>query len=212
MLPDISGEEICKRIRSKSDVPILMLTAKNSEEDRVSGLYIGADDYLTKPFSPRELVGRVRAILRRLKGNLTTADILKFNAKDLVIDIPKFEVKKAGEIVNLTPNEFRVLSILAQNPQRFFSREQLVNMAFGYDFEGYDRTVDTYIKNLRQKIENSSREPRYIETVYGIGYKFIGELYDKNKQSTQKIFSMDILIICLIYHNHWQHKHKFIFY
>lgn len=175
MLPDISGEEICKRIRSKSDVPILMLTAKNSEEDRVSGLYIGADDYLTKPFSPRELVGRVRAILRRLKGNLTTADILEFNAKDLVIDIPKFEVKKAGEIVNLTPNEFRVLSVLAQNPQRVFSREQLVNMAFGYDFEGYDRTVDTYIKNLRQKIENSSREPRYIETVYGIGYKFIGE-------------------------------------
>ncbi|WP_313569197.1 response regulator transcription factor [Acetoanaerobium noterae] len=175
MLPDISGEEICKRIRSKSDVPILMLTAKNSEEDRVSGLYIGADDYLTKPFSPRELVGRVRAILRRLKGNLTTADILEFNAKDLVIDIPKFEVKKAGEIVNLTPNEFRVLSVLAQNPQRVFSREQLVNIAFGYDFEGYDRTVDTYIKNLRQKIENSSREPRYIETVYGIGYKFIGE-------------------------------------
>lgn len=175
MLPDISGEEICKRIRSKSDVPILMLTAKNSEEDRVSGLYIGADDYLTKPFSPRELVGRVRAILRRLKGNLTTADILEFNANDLVIDIPKFEVKKAGEIVNLTPNEFRVLSVLAQNPQRVFSREQLVNMAFGYDFEGYDRTVDTYIKNLRQKIENSSREPRYIETVYGIGYKFIGE-------------------------------------
>lgn len=175
MLPDISGEEICKRIRSKSDVPILMLTAKNSEEDRVSGLYIGADDYLTKPFSPRELVGRVRAILRRLKGNLTTADILEFNDKDLVIDIPKFEVKKAGEIVNLTPNEFRVLSVLAQNPQRVFSREQLVNMAFGYDFEGYDRTVDTYIKKLRQKIENSSREPRYIETVYGIGYKFIGE-------------------------------------
>lgn len=175
MLPDISGEEICKRIRRKSDVPILMLTAKNSEEDRVSGLYIGADDYLTKPFSPRELVGRVRAILRRLKGNLTTADILEFNAKDLVIDIPKFEVKKAGEIVSLTPNEFRVLSVLAQNPQRVLSREQLVNMAFGYDFEGYDRTVDTYIKNLRQKIENSPKEPRYIETVYGIGYKFVGE-------------------------------------
>ncbi len=120
MLPDISGEELCKRIRMKSDVPILMLSAKSSEEDKICGLYIWTDDYLTKPFSPRELVGRVRAILRRTKGNLTVTDILEFNVKDLVIDIPKYEVKKVRKIVNLTPNEFRVLSVLAQNPQRFF--------------------------------------------------------------------------------------------
>lgn len=175
MLPDISGEELCKRIRKESDVPILMLTAKSREEDKVAGLYIGADDYLTKPFSPRELVGRVRAILRRTRGKLLIADILEFNAQDLVVDISKHEVKKVGETVNLTPNEFKILSVLAQNPQRVFTRDQLVDMAFGYDFEGYARTVDTHIKNLRQKIEDNPKEPRYIETVYGVGYKFIGE-------------------------------------
>lgn len=175
MLPDVSGEEICKRIRKESDVPILMLTAKSSEEDKVSGLYIGADDYLTKPFSPRELVGRVRAILRRTKGSGAVSDILEFQLGDLTIDIPKHIVKRAGEVINLTPNEFKVLLALAQSPQRVFTRSQLVSVAFGYDFEGYDRTVDTYIKNLRQKIEEDPKNPKYIETVYGIGYKFVGE-------------------------------------
>lgn len=175
MLPDISGEEICKLIRKESDVPILMLTAKSSEDDKVTGLYIGADDYLTKPFSPRELVGRVRAILRRTKGNSAVSDVLEFNEGDLFIDIPRHIVKKAGEVVNLTPNEFKVLLTLAQSPQKVFTRNQLVSLALGYDFEGYDRTVDTHVKNLRQKIEDNVKEPRYIVTVYGIGYKFEGE-------------------------------------
>lgn len=175
MLPDISGEEICRLIRKESSVPILMLTAKSSESDKVSGLYIGADDYLTKPFSPKELMGRVRAILRRTKGNTLVTDELSFNEGDLVIDIPKHIVKKAGEIVNLTPNEFKILLTLAQNPQKVFSRGQLVNIAFGYDFIGFDRTVDTHIKNLRQKIGDDVKEPKYIITVYGAGYKFNGE-------------------------------------
>jgi DNA-binding response OmpR family regulator len=172
MLPDITGEEICKLIRKESNVPILMLTAKSSEDDKVTGLYIGADDYLTKPFSPRELVGRVRAILRRTKG--TAADVLEFNDKDLYIDIPKHIVKKAGESIKLTPNEFKILSVLAQNPHKVFTRSHLVSLAFGYDFEGFDRTVDTHIKNLRQKIEDNVKEPKYIVTVYGVGYKFEG--------------------------------------
>ncbi|MPW24453.1 response regulator [Alkalibaculum sp. M08DMB] len=176
MLPDISGEEICKIIRKESDIPILMLTAKSSEDNKVSGLYIGADDYLTKPFSPRELVSRVRAILRRAKGNIVVSDILEYNGKDLYIDIPKRTVLKSGEIVKMTPSEFKVLLILAQNPQKVFTRSHLVSHAFGYDFEGYDRTVDTYIKNIRQKIEDNIKEPRYIETIYGVGYKFVGSL------------------------------------
>lgn len=175
MLPDISGEEICKHIRKESEVPILMLTAKSSDDDKVTGLYIGADDYLTKPFSPRELVGRVRAILRRTRSNYAITDILDFNENDLYIDIPKHIVKKSGEVINLTPNEFKILSVLAQNPYKVFTRSQLVSLALGYDFEGYDRTIDTHIKNLRQKIEDDGKEPKYIVTVYGIGYKFEGE-------------------------------------
>jgi len=174
MLPDLSGEEICQQIRRESDVPILMLTAKSSEDDKVTGLYIGADDYLTKPFSPRELVGRVRAILRRSKGSSAVADIISFNDDDLVIDIPRHVVKKKGNTVNLTPNEFKILLTLVQNVGKPFTRGQLINMALGYNFEGYDRTIDTHIKNLRQKIEDDTKEPKYIVTVYGVGYKFQG--------------------------------------
>ncbi len=174
MLPDMPGEEICRQIRKQSDIPILMLTAKSDEDDKVLGLSIGADDYMTKPFSPRELVGRVRAILRRTKGNLIVTDILEYNSGDLVIDVPKHVVKKAGEVVIVTPKEFKVLSVLAQNPHRVFSRGQLVSRALGFDFEGYDRTVDTHIKNLRQKIEDDAKRPQYIVTVYGVGYKFEG--------------------------------------
>lgn len=175
MLPDISGEDVCRLIRRESSVPIMMLTAKSTEDDKVTGLYIGADDYLTKPFSPRELVGRVRAILRRAKGNISISDILEFDSGELQIDIPKHVVKKNGTVINLTPNEFKILSILAQNPDRVYTRTQLVSIAFGYDFEGYDRTVDTHIKNLRQKIEDNAKDPRHIVTVHGIGYKFAGE-------------------------------------
>lgn len=173
MLPDISGEEICKKIRRESNIPVMMLTAKISEDDKVEGLYIGADDYMTKPFSPRELVGRVRAILRRTKGCGVSSDILEFNEGDLIIDVPKHQVKKAGEQISLTPNEFKILLTLAQNPRRVFTRVQLTEQAFGFDFEGYDRTVDSHIKNLRQKIEDNLKEPKYVITVYGVGYKFL---------------------------------------
>lgn len=175
MLPDISGEEICKTIRKDSDVPILMLTAKSNEDAKVNGLYIGADDYLTKPFSPRELVGRVRAILRRSKGNTLLSDVIEYNNGDLFIDIPTRTVKKAGEIINLTPSEFKILLRLARNPNKVFTRSELVTLDFGYDFEGYDRTIDTHIKNIRQKIEENMKDPKYILTVYGVGYRFSGE-------------------------------------
>lgn len=175
MLPDLSGEEICIKIRKESNVPILMLTAKSDEEDKVHGLYIGADDYLSKPFSPRELVGRIRAILRRTKGDIPATDILSFNEHDLEIDIPKHIVKKSGQEVNLTPNEYKILLVLSQNPERTFSRNQLINAALGYDFEGYDRTIDVHIKNIRQKIEDNMKEPKYIVTMYGVGYKFQGK-------------------------------------
>lgn len=175
MLPDLSGEEICKRIRQESDVPILMLTAKSGEEDRISGLSLGADDYLIKPFSPRELVMRVKAILRRTAGNTKVNNSLSFNNKDLEINIDQHTIRKQGEEIRLTPNEFSILLALAQNPNRTYSRAQLINVALGYDFVGYERTIDAHIKNIRQKIEDDLKDPRYIVTVYGIGYKFLGD-------------------------------------
>lgn len=174
MLPKISGEEVCRRIRAASSVPIIMLTAKAEEDNKIEGISIGADDYLTKPFSVRELIVRVRALLRRTyKYASPTTDILSFNNGDLEININKLAVKKKGEPVILTANEFKVLTILLTNPGQVFSREQLVTKAFGVDYEGYDRTVDTYIKNIRKKIEDSPKEPKYIIAVYGMGYKFV---------------------------------------
>ena len=169
MLPDIMGEEICKEIRSYSDVPILMLTAKVNEGDRINGLDSGADDYLIKPFSPKELLARIRAIFRRT-DKVDTSN-LSFNNGDLQIDIDKMEVIKANKQVELTSTEFRMLALLATNKGRIFSREELINRVLGYDYEGYDRTIDTHIKNIRQKIE--SEGIKYITTVYGAGYKFL---------------------------------------
>lgn len=174
MLPGLSGEDICKRIRTFSDVPILMLTAKVEEMDKVNGFLIGADDYITKPFSPRELVLRAKAILKRTTDKLPIAEVLSFNNNDLVIDLASHEVKKRGEIVNLTPNEYKLLSILAKNRNKVFTREELIIKVMGIDYDGYDRTIDAHIKNLRQKIEDDSRDPIYIKTIYGIGYKFGG--------------------------------------
>jgi len=173
MLPDLSGEEICKKIRIKSQVPILMLTAKVEEIDRVNGLYIGADDYLTKPFSPKELVARIRAILRRTEERIVKADILEFNNGDLIIDVSKMEVKKKGKLEDFTPTEFKLLFLLAENIGKVFSREELVVKVLGYDYEGFDRTIDTHVKNIRHKIEDN--DIKYINTVYGVGYKFVGE-------------------------------------
>ncbi|MGF7399809.1 response regulator transcription factor [Thermoanaerobacterium thermosaccharolyticum] len=172
MLPGLSGEEICSKIRAISKVPILMLTAKVGEDDKVYGFSIGADDYLTKPFSPRELTMRVKAILRRTKDDMALNDIFSFNDGDLVIDTRSYEVKKSGEIVNLTPNEYKLLTVMAQNPNKVFTRGELIEKVMGYDFEGFDRTIDAHIKNLRQKIEDDPKNPLYIKTVYGAGYKF----------------------------------------
>lgn len=179
MLPKLSGEGVCSKIRTVSTVPIIMLTAKAEEDEKIEGISIGADDYLTKPFSARELVVRVRALLRRAYRNTTPlADVLNFNNGELEVDIKKVEVKKHGEVVSLTSNEFKVLTILLTNPGQVFSREQLVEKAFGLDYEGFDRTVDTYVKNIRQKIETNPKEPRFIMTVYGMGYKFIPDFKD----------------------------------
>ncbi|AQR94364.1 response regulator transcription factor [Clostridium saccharoperbutylacetonicum] len=173
MLPRLTGEEVCRRIRASSSVPIIMLTAKAEEDEKIEGISIGADDYLTKPFSVRELVVRVRALLRRTyKDFAPMADILAFNNKDLEVDIKKMLVKKQGKLASLTANEFKILTIFIMNPEKVFSREELVEKAFGGEYEGFDRTVDTYIKNIRQKIESNPKEPGYIVTLYGIGYKF----------------------------------------
>lgn len=175
MLPKLTGEEVCSKIRAVSDVPIIMLTAKVEEDDKLEGLAIGADDYITKPFSARELVGRVKALLRRAyreQGPL--ADILNFNDGDLQIDIKKMRTLKKAVEIELTPYEFKVLTALLTNPGQVFSREQLVERAFGLDYEGFDRTIDSYIKNIRQKIEDDPKNPQYISTVYGVGYKFGG--------------------------------------
>ncbi|MTI71131.1 MAG: response regulator transcription factor [Firmicutes bacterium] len=172
MLPDLSGEEVCKKIRTKSNVPILMLTAKVSEGDRIKGLDIGADDYMVKPFSVKELLARIRAIKRRLDKDIKKEDIIRFNNDDLVIDKSKMEVIKKGEVLNLTPTEFNILKILSKNKNKVFSREELVINILGFDYDGYDRTIDTHIKNLRRKIEDDYN--KYIKTVYGVGYRFLG--------------------------------------
>ncbi|MCF6463589.1 response regulator transcription factor [Clostridium sp. Cult1] len=175
MLPKISGEEVCTTIRATSDIPIIMLTAKVNEDDKIEGLTIGADDYITKPFSPRELVSRVKALLRRsYRDSNPLAEKLVFNDGDLEVDIDKMIVRKKRENIYLTSNEFKILSSLLTRPGQVFSREQLIELAFGYDYDGFDRTIDTHIKNIRQKIEDNPKSPNYIITVYGVGYKFGG--------------------------------------
>ncbi len=172
MLPDIQGEDLCRMIREGSDVPVIILTAKSGEEERIKGLGIGADDYVVKPFSPRELVARVKAQLRR--AGRTKKKLLSFNSGGLRIDVNNREVFRDGVTVILTPTEYKILLSLAEQPGWVFSREQLVTIAQGFDFEGYDRTIDAHVKNLRHKIERDSREPEFIRTVYGVGYKFTG--------------------------------------
>ncbi len=173
MLPDMDGEEVCRQLRETSQVPILMLTAKVSEDERVAGLSLGADDYLTKPFSPRELVARIGAILRRARGGGPDGQRpLSFAGGKMLIDTERHEVTVGGEPVQLTPNEFKLLVTLATYPGRVYSRFELVNRVQGYDFEGYERTMDAHIKNLRAKIESDPKNPEFVLTVYGVGYKF----------------------------------------
>ncbi|WCF10920.1 response regulator transcription factor [Paenibacillus thiaminolyticus] len=174
MLPDMSGEEVCRTIRKTSNVPILMLTAKSSEDDMVNGILIGADDYIMKPFSPRELVVRVISLLRRSQLPVAAQPdkSLSFGNNHLTIDSQRHEVKVRGELVSLTPIEFKLLELLAKHPKRAFSRLELVNLIQGDTFEGFERTIDVHIKNIRQKIGDNPRKPNFIATVFGVGYKF----------------------------------------
>ena len=173
MLPGIDGLQICRTLRNESDVPIIMLTAKTTERDRLTGLDLGADDYVPKPFSPKELAARVRAVLRRLQGETIQRGPEEIKYGDLTVNFRKYEASLAGRRLNLTPIEFKLLGALVREPERVFSREQLIEKALGYDFVGFDRTIDVHILNLRRKLEPDSNHPRYIKTVYGAGYKFV---------------------------------------
>lgn len=175
MIPKLSGEELCQSVRKFSRVPIIMLTARSSEENIVDGLKLGADDYLTKPFSLKELNARVETVLRRSDTSvLPLYQTMKFD-DNLEIDLNKKSVMKNKNLIHLTPNEFNILSVLIHHPQRVFTREELVEYALGSDFDGYDRTIDTHIKNIRLKIGDNPKEPKYIHTVFGLGYRF-GEI------------------------------------
>ena len=171
MLPKVSGEEVCRQIRNASDVPIIMLTAKGEEEDRIAGLELGADDYLVKPFSPRELVARVRALLRRAHvDNEPQRDRLAFGI--LEVDVAGHKAFLKGEELDLTASEFKLLTTLSRYPGRVYSRMELVEKVLGYDFEGYERTIDSHVKNLRAKLDDDPKEPTFIYTVHGVGYRF----------------------------------------
>ncbi len=172
MLPGMDGLEVCRTIREESDLPIIMLTARTTDQDRLNGLELGADDYVTKPFSPRELAARVRAVLRRLPGETIQRGPTDVEYGKLAVNFPRQEVSVSGKNVNLTPVEFKLLGVLIREPGRVFSRAQLIEKALGYDFEGFDRTIDVHILNLRRKLEADPVHPRYIKTVYGSGYKF----------------------------------------
>jgi DNA-binding response OmpR family regulator len=174
MLPGCSGTEVCKTIRSESDVPIIMLTARTTEDDKLTGLDLGADDYVTKPFSPKELAARVRAVLRRLPDQSLQRGPAEIKRGDLLLDIHKRQVFRAGKPINLTSTEFNLLAVMAREPQRIFSRAELITRTLGYDFEGFDRTIDVHILNLRRKLEEDPNRPIYIKTAYGAGYKFVG--------------------------------------
>jgi DNA-binding response OmpR family regulator len=170
-LPDISGEDVARDIRAASDVPILMLTAKSDERDRIAGLELGADDYVTKPFSPRELVLRVTAILRRGRQAATEAGPVSFGKGQLLIDEDRRRLEVNGQGVELTPTEWGLLLVLARVPGRVYSRYELINRVRGYEYEGYERTINSHVKNLRRKIEVDPSQPKIVETVLSAGYR-----------------------------------------
>lgn len=170
MLPGIDGLEVARRVRKVSDVPIIMLTARADEVDRVTGLELGADDYIVKPFSPRELVSRVRAVLRRSSGEMGKPASLK--AGPFTIDLERHEARMCDEELDLTPMEFDLLALLMQNPGRVYTRLQLLDSLLGSTYDSFERAIDAHVKRLRQKIEPDPKTPQYVLTVYGVGYKF----------------------------------------
>ncbi len=175
MMPGLSGEEVCVQIRKKSRVPIIMLTAKIEEENVVLGLGLGADDYITKPFGLKELYARVEALLRRASDDLLPLTVRNsWNHGDLVIDFEKGVLLKQNNTFMLTPSELKILSALVKYPGKVFTREELISIALGDDFDGYDRAIDSHVKNIRQKIEDDAKNPVYILTVHGLGYRFGG--------------------------------------
>jgi DNA-binding response OmpR family regulator len=170
-LPGLDGLEVTRELRRDTSIPIVMLTARDDELDKLLGLELGADDYLTKPFSPRELVARVKAVLRRTERSaMTPGDVIR--AADVVLDVPRMRAEVAGRSVDLTATEFGLLATMAASPGRIFTRSQLLDAVRGVAFESYERAIDSHIKNLRRKVEPDPRQPRYVLTVYGVGYRF----------------------------------------
>jgi DNA-binding response OmpR family regulator len=176
-LPEVDGLDVTRAIRRDSSLPIVMLTARDDEIDKLLGLELGADDYLTKPFSPRELVARVKAVLRRVdigrQPDRSARDVIR--AGDLTLDVPRMRADIAGRPVELTPTEFQLVATMAAQPGRIFTRSHLLDAVHGVAFESYERAIDTHIKNIRRKLEPDPREPRYVLTVYGVGYRFADE-------------------------------------
>ncbi|MFO7814218.1 MAG: response regulator transcription factor [Halanaerobiales bacterium] len=173
MLPELTGEQVCRKIRQESDIPIIMLTAKGQENERIEGLNIGADDYVVKPFSPRELVARIKAILRRSNYTTPKAEIISYLGGKFKIYPAKMKVTYQGENIEFTSTEFDILYYMTRNSKQVLSRAQLVDKVLGLEFKGFDRTIDTHIKNIRKKL--SITDEKLIETVYGAGYRFVGE-------------------------------------
>jgi DNA-binding response OmpR family regulator len=171
MLPHVAGLDICRTLREESKVPIIMLTARTTEDDKLAGLDMGADDYITKPFSPRELVARVRAVLRRSGENEPSQREVRY--RNMIVDFARHEVRLDGSAVHLTPKEFKLLATLASEPGRAFSRLELLERVFGLDYDGLERTLDVHVMNLRKKVEPDPSQPTYVLTVYGMGYKFV---------------------------------------
>ena len=172
MIPEVAGWDVCRTLRAKSNVPVIMLTARDEDTDKIVGLELGADDYVTKPFNPKELVSRVKAVLRRSEGADIHKKVIEF--ADLSIDLERHQVRRTGKLIELTPTEFELLKVLAESPGRVYSRMQLLDKIQGDAYDGYERTIDSHIKNLRKKMGGDSDESKYVITVHGVGYKFGG--------------------------------------
>jgi two-component system alkaline phosphatase synthesis response regulator PhoP len=170
-LPGLDGLDVARALRRDGEVPIIMLTARTEESDKLVGLELGADDYLTKPFSPKELVARVRAVLRRAEGRRSPADVIRVGS-EVELDVPRMDARFGGRRVELTKTEFQVLATMARQPGRVFTRAQLLDAVRGVAFESYERAIDAHIKNIRKKVEPDARKPRYVLTVFGVGYRF----------------------------------------